>query len=56
MGYQLKLKMTLFFPIEVEGEANSVFVLLSLLNVIAPTNIIEIFTAQMHIESLNCFY
>ena len=56
MGYQLKLNMTVFFPIEVEGEADSVSMLLSLVNVIAPTNIIEIFTVQIHIESLNVFY
>ena len=45
--------MMVFFPIEVEGEADGLSVLLSLINVIAPTNIIEIFTVHIHIESIN---
>ena len=44
MGLQLKLKMMIFFPIEFEGEADSVSVLHALVDVVAPTKIIEIFT------------
>ena len=44
MGLQLKLKMTVFFQIEAEVEADSVLVLHGLVDVIAPTNIIDIFT------------
>ena len=51
MGYQLKLKMTMFFPIEVEGEANSVSLLRTLVDVVAPTKIIEMFTVHIHIKS-----
>ena len=43
--------MTVFFPIEVEGEADSVSLLCTLVDVVAPTKIIEIFTVQIHIKS-----
>ena len=56
VGYQLKLKMMIFFPIEVEGEDDSVLVLHALVYVITPTNIIEIYTVQIHIASLKVFY
>ena len=46
----------MFFSIEFEGEADIVLVLHALVDVIAPTKIIEIFTVQIHIESLNVFY
>ena len=56
VGYQLKLEMTVFFAIEFEGEADIVSVLHALVDVVAPTKIIEIFTVQIHIASLNVFY
>ena len=43
--------MTLFFPIEVEGEAVNVSLLHALVDVVAPTKIVEIFTVQIHIKS-----
>ena len=49
--YQLKLEMTVFFSIEVEGEDAIVSVLHALVDVVAPTKIIEIFTVQIHIKS-----
>ena len=51
VGLQLKLKITVFFQIKAEVEADSVLVLHGLVDVIAPTNIIDIFTIQIHINS-----
>ena len=42
--------MMVFFPIEDKAEAHSVFVLHALVDVIAPTNIIDIFTIQINIK------
>ena len=41
----------MFFAIEVEGEAGIVSVLHALVDVVAPTKIIEIFTVHIHIKS-----
>ena len=44
MGLQLKLKMTVFFQTEAEVEGDNVLVLHGVVDVVAPTNIIDIFT------------
>ena len=42
--------MVILFPIKFEGEADSILVLHTLVDVVAPTKIIEIFTVQIHIK------
>ena len=42
-GMPIELKMMIFFPIEFEGEADSVSVLHALVYVVEPIKIIEIF-------------
>ena len=42
--------MTMFFQIEAEAEADSVLVLHGLVDVIAPTNIIDIFIIHINIK------
>ena len=51
VGLQLKLKMTVFFQIEAEVEADSILVLHGLVYVVAPTNIVDIFIVHIQIKS-----
>ena len=48
--------MTVFFPIEANAQVDSVLVLHALVDVIAPTKIIDIFNIQSHIKrKYECF-